>query len=167
MPYRTRTYIAGAWDEDSDAIEKLYSWKNSDYLLLDFVDAHEFKQARDTSNPCSIKQSLRDRMDHSKIFVLIVGPNTKFVRSGSCAYCKHYFNGRCYSGGNPTSDSYLDYECSKAIRDNMNIIVLYNSSYVHKDWCPDLLKNVGIHVPMKTNGYWDYSAVKNAFDYFA
>lgn len=27
MYYRTRTYIAGSWDEDDDAISKLYKWK--------------------------------------------------------------------------------------------------------------------------------------------
>lgn len=25
--YRTKTYIAGDWDGDSDAINKLYEWK--------------------------------------------------------------------------------------------------------------------------------------------
>lgn len=26
MTYRTKTYIAGEWDGDSDAIEQLYKW---------------------------------------------------------------------------------------------------------------------------------------------
>lgn len=31
MYYRTRTYIAGSWDEDDDAISQLYKWKESNY----------------------------------------------------------------------------------------------------------------------------------------
>lgn len=38
--YRTKTYIAGAWDQDKDAIEQIYTWKKSKYWQLDFVDAH-------------------------------------------------------------------------------------------------------------------------------
>ena len=44
---------------------------------LSFVDAHELTQARDTSLPCSIKRFLRERLDASKTFVLVVGDKTK------------------------------------------------------------------------------------------
>lgn len=166
MIYRTRTYIAGARDEDEDAINQLYKWKNSNYWSLDFVDAHEFVQSRDTSNSCSIKHSLCDRMQHSKLFVLIVGPKTNKVKSGSCLYCSHYYNGRCYSGNSLSFNSFIEYECDKAIRDGMKIIVLYNSSYVCKDWCPQIIKYKGIHVAMKNAYGWDYTKVKAAFDYY-
>lgn len=163
--YRTRTYIAGAWDEDGDAIDQLYKWKNSNYWSLDFVDAHEFKQSRDTSNACSIKRSLCDRMQHSKIFVLVVGSKTNTVRAGSCFYCSHYYNQRCYSGGTVSFDSYIDYECNKAVRDDMKIIVLYKARFVWKDWCPEVLRDKGIHIPMLKDDFsWDYAKVKQAFD---
>ncbi len=164
MFYKTRTYIAGAWEEDNDAIKQLYKWKDSDYWSFDFVDAHELKQSRDTSNSCSIKKSLCDRMQHSKIFVLIVGRKTCTVKSGSCQFCSHYYNGRCYKGNNVSFDSYIDYECRKAVRDNMKIIVLYNSCYVFKDWCPSILRDKGIHVAIKDSYGWNYQKVKNAFD---
>jgi len=47
MAYRTKTYIAADWDGDKDAVEQLHKWKNSNYLALDFNDAHDLKQARD------------------------------------------------------------------------------------------------------------------------
>lgn len=167
MIYRTRTYIAGAWEEDSDAINQLYKWKESNYWSFDFIDAHELKQARDSSNPCSIKRSLCDRMQHSKIFVLVVGPKTRSVRKGECSYCSHYGYGWCHIGGNISNDSYIDYECKKAIRDGIKIVVLYNSVYIHKDWCPDCILRCSwaIHVSMKNtlNG-WDYYSVKYALE---
>ena len=58
MAYRTKTYIAGDWDGDKDAIDQLYKWKESKYLSLDFIDAHDLHQARDTSLNCSIKSHL-------------------------------------------------------------------------------------------------------------
>ena len=54
-------------------------------------------------------------------------------------------------------------ECT-AVRDNMKIIVLYNSCYVFKDWCPSILRDKGIHVAIKDSYGWNYQKVKNAFD---
>ncbi|WP_418837191.1 TIR domain-containing protein [Paratractidigestivibacter faecalis] len=55
----------------------LQHWNESSRWGLSFVDAHELTQARDTSLPCSIKRSLRERLDASKTFVLVVGDKTK------------------------------------------------------------------------------------------
>ena len=87
MTYRTKTYIAGDWDGDRDAINQLHKWNDSNYWSLSFTDAHDITQANDTSLNCSIKKSLALRMDASKTFVLIVGDNTINLRSGSCSYC--------------------------------------------------------------------------------
>lgn len=75
MYYRTRTYIAGDWDHDKDAVEALYWWNESSRYGLSFSDAHELKQARDTSLNCSIKKSLAERLDASKTFILIAPDN--------------------------------------------------------------------------------------------
>ena len=55
MAYRTKTYIAADWDGDNDAVKQLYKWKRSNYWSLDFHDAHDLTQARDSSLNCSIK----------------------------------------------------------------------------------------------------------------
>ena len=84
MYYRTRTYIAGDWDNDKDAVDALHQWNDSSQYGLSFSDAHELKQARDTSLNCSIKRSLAERLDASKTFILIVGEHTKELRAGGC-----------------------------------------------------------------------------------
>ena len=61
MSYRTKTYIAGEWDGDNDAIEQLYQWNDGDKWAFHFIDAHANKQCYDTSLPCTIKNSLRER----------------------------------------------------------------------------------------------------------
>lgn len=168
MTYRTRTYIAAEWDGDKDAVEQLHKWKDSKYWSLSFTDAHDLTQARDSSLNCSIKSSLATRFDASKTFVLIVGNNTKTVRSGSCQYCSSY-NSRTYAcarGHSVDYRSYIEYECEKAVRDGLNIVVLYNAATVNKSKCPDAVKGLGTHVAMcyYENGayYWDYQAVKAA-----
>lgn len=168
MAYRTKTYIAADWSGDKDAIDKLHDWNNSNYWSLSFTDAHDLTQARDTSLNCSIKTSLATRLDVSKTFVLIVGSGTKALRSGSCQYCNSYnsYTYSCAKGYSVDYRSYLEYECEKAIRDGLNIVVLYNAATVDKSKCPDTIKSVGTHVAMcyKKDGnyYWDYQAVKDA-----
>lgn len=168
MTYRTKTYIAGDWTGDRDAIEKLYEWNKSTYLNLSFTDAHEITKAYDTSLSCSIKSSLKTRMDASKRFVLIIGENTKSLRAGSCQYCNslnsylHY----CARGYNVDYRSFIEYECDIAIKAGIDIIVLYNYTYVKRSKCLDAVKNIGTHTPMcyEKDGkvYWDYQAVKDA-----
>ncbi len=137
-----------------------------------FHDAHDLTQARDDSLNCNIKRSLAARLDASKTFVLIVGNKTNTVTSGSCssAPCDSYnsWTMSCAKGYNVDYLSYIKYECDKAVKDRLKIVVLYNSTRVNKSNCPDVVKNVGTHTAMcyYENGqyYWDYQAVKSALD---
>ena len=166
--YRTKTYIAADWTGDASAVKALYAWKNNNHRELDFVDVHSVTQSRDSSLNCTIKSSLRQRMDISKTFVLIVGEKTKYLRSGGCQLCSSYnsYTGRCARGYSIDYKSYVDYECAKAVEAGIKIVVLYNSSIVNRDLCPDIVKNTSIHVPMHIwqNGVlkWNYQDIKTA-----
>ncbi|RVU78436.1 TIR domain-containing protein [Pantoea dispersa] len=168
MVYRTKTYIAGEWDGDQDAIQQLKKWNSSNHWGLSFTDAHDLTQARDSSLNCSIKASLAIRFNASKRFVLVVGNNTKSARSGSCRYCASYnsWNESCARGYTVDHRSYIEYECDKAEKDGLDIIVLYNAATVDKSKCPDAIKKSGKHVAMclylDGKYYWDYAAVKLA-----
>lgn len=169
MIYRTKTYIAADWDSDQDAVEKLHEWNNSDRWSLSFHDAHSLKQSRDSSLYCTIKSSLRDRMNASKTFILIVGDKTTSVTKGGCQNCSSYnsYTRRCARGYSIDYRSFIEYECEKALEARINVVVLYKSTTVNKNKCPAVLQNVGTHTAMlfrETDGYiyWYYSAVKNA-----
>lgn len=170
MVYRTKTYLAGDWTGDKNAIDKIHEWNNSDYYSqLTFVDVHEFIQARDTSLPCTIKDTLRERMKMCKTFVLIVGEHTNKLTKGSCRLCQDCFSicDCCLCKRRHTIDdrSYVDYECEQAIKQELRIVVLYNSVRINKDLCPTVLKSKGKHVAMRNNDCplsWNYSGVRDA-----
>lgn len=169
--YRTKTYIAGDWDHDKDAVDQLHLWNDSDYWSLSFTDAHELTSARDNSLNCSIKASLKRRLDCSKTFVLIVGEHTNKVTAGSCIWCNSYnaYTGYCARGYSVDYRSFVKYECDKAIEAGIKIVVLYKSLKVDRNRCPEAIRWVGTHLAMickKSDGklYWDYQAVKNAFN---
>jgi len=164
MPYRTKTYIAAEWDGDEEAVKKLREWNDGEYWSLSFTDAHDLTQARDSSLYCSIKKSLKMRLNVSKTFVLIVGRNTRSVRKGSCQYCGSYDSRTCSADYR----SYIEYECDYAVRNALNIVVLYNAATVDKSRCPDVVKDIGYHAPMQQMYYgshrWDYQSVKKAME---
>ena len=171
MAYRNKTYIAADWDHDKNAVEQIHKWKDSDHWSLNFHDAHEITQARDTSLPCSIKRSLKERMDSSKLFVLIVGDHTNTVTKGGCQFCSSYnsYRGFCTRGYSIDTRSFIKYECEKAVEAGIQIVVLYKAVDVDKSKCPEIVRNQGKHVPMIRKGldgklYWDYNTVKYALD---
>lgn len=138
---------------------------------MPFTDAHELTQSSDSSSNCSIKASLKKRMDASKRFVLIVGDSTNIVTAGSCIWCGSYniHTYACAKNRSVDYRSYIKYECDKAVEAGIKIIVLYKSITVNKSKCPEAVKNMGVHAPMYCrNAYrnvcWDYTSVKQAFD---
>lgn len=169
--YRTRTYIAADWDHDKDAVDQLHRWNNSNHWSLSFTDVHDLTSSRDSSLNCTIKASLKSRMDVSKTFILIVGDQTNTVTAGSCRWCGSYntYTGWCARGHSVDMRSFIKFECDKAIAAGIKIVVLYNATRVDKTKCPDSVKYVGTHTAMVLKGtdgnlYWDYQAVKKAID---
>ncbi len=172
MVYRTKTYIAADWDGDKDTVQQLHKWNESKKWSLSFTDAHELTQARDSSLNCNIKTSLNTRLKATKTFILIVGSNTKTVRSGGCQYCKSYnsLSKNCLRGYYIDYSSYIEYECDKAIQTalegKMRIVIMYKAAKVDRSKCPESIKNHGKHIALYylENGkyYWNYQAVKDA-----
>lgn len=171
MYYRTRAYIAGEWDGDRDLIEQLHKWNESNYWGLHFLDAHDLKQSRDSSLSCTIKDSLRERLNASKTFALVVGANTLKATAGSCQYCQSYsgYTRRCYRGKLTDFSSFIEYECEYARKHELKVVVLYNYLHVHREKCPESLRYIGNHIAACYEGqdgryYWDYQAIRKAIE---
>ena len=171
MVYRTRTYIAGDWTGDADLIQQLEKWNDNNYWGLSFSNAHEMKQARDSSLPCSIKKSLKERLDGSKTFVLVVGSDTKSLTKGACRYCSSYssYNG-CRRGYSSNHKSFIEYECEYAANHGLRIVILYNDSTVDRTKCPDAVRYLADeHIPayfytQDGQAYWNYQVIKKAIE---
>ena len=174
MTNRTKTYLAGDWTGDKEAIQTIKRWNDSDNYGLTFRDVHELTSSSDDSLNCSIKQSLRQRMSISKTFVLIVGDKTISLRSGACSTCGSYNNsywGSCNRRHEVDHRSYIQYECALAKASNIRIVVLYNSTIVDRSKCPESLRYTGTHIPMIIHGkdsygynkrFWNYQEIKKA-----
>ena len=94
--------------------------------------------------------------------MLIIGNKTKNLTAGYCNHqCKSYYHCQYKY---KTNKSYIEFECDYANRNNLPIIVLYNSTRIDKNKCIDSVLDIAkAHTTMLMLGndnrlYWDYQS---------
>ncbi len=104
----------------------MQAWKANDGMDFDFNNAHDLTTIREDSGEDAIKRSLRERMNNSKIFVLLVGEETKKLRK------------------------YVPWEIEIAQKADLPIIVvnLNKEKELDSAHCPAMLQNsLSMHIP--------------------
>ncbi len=164
---RNYTYIAADFDNDENAVNHLHWMKRRG--LISFLDAHELQQSYDSSLACSIKKSLKYRMDNSYRFVLIVGSHTNTATKGGCQLCDSYnsYGKYCAKGYSVDYRSFIKYECDEAVTAGLQIVVLYNDVSIERSLCPEAVRWRGTHQKMVSRDsdgkyYWDDFAIAQA-----
>ncbi|ATU69069.1 molecular chaperone Tir [Levilactobacillus brevis] len=77
MAYRNKVYVAFDGDNDMRYYDLMRGWNVKDDF--DFNDAHDLHSARDSSTEESIKKSLMDRFNNSKLFIILIGEHTRYL----------------------------------------------------------------------------------------
>ena len=84
MAYRNKAYVCFDGDKDIHYYRLMKAWHENENFDFTFYDAHDLRQARDSSSEETIKRSLRERLKNSREFIVLIGENTKnlfqFVR---------------------------------------------------------------------------------------
>ncbi|SDQ02644.1 TIR domain-containing protein (plasmid) [Carnobacterium viridans] len=127
MAYRNKTYVAFDGDNDIRYYHLMRAWRQRDNSTFNFYDAHDLNTARDSSQEISIKRQLSIRMMNTKVFVLLIGSNTRYLRK------------------------FVKWEIETAIRLNLPIIcVNLNKSRSSDNLCPVSLENkLAIFIPFE------------------
>ena len=79
MPYSNKTYVAFDADNDIHYYRLMQAWKHNDNTSFNFYDAHDLTNIMPWSSEESIKSSLHARLSNTKLFVLLIGDNTKYL----------------------------------------------------------------------------------------
>ncbi|MBE9138508.1 TIR domain-containing protein [Nodosilinea sp. LEGE 07088] len=79
MPYRNKTYVCFDGDNDMHYYRLMQAWHQSDYSTFRLYNAHDLNSARDTSQEASIKRQLRERLLNTKVFVVLIGGQTRYL----------------------------------------------------------------------------------------
>ena len=79
MAYRNKTYVCFDGDSDMPYYRLMQAWHQNDKSPFVFYNAHDLNTARDSSQELSIKRQLRERLLNSKVFVVLIGANTRYL----------------------------------------------------------------------------------------
>lgn len=79
MAYRNKTYVCFDGDSDMHYYRLMCAWKQNDGMNFCFCNAHDLNTSRDTSLPDSIKRHLRERLNNSTVFIVLVGQRTRYL----------------------------------------------------------------------------------------
>ncbi len=126
MAYRSRIYTCFDADTDMNWYQLMKAWKENKAMNFDFDNAHEINNLRDGSSEETIKRKLRERFEYTKIFVVLIGKNTKNLYK------------------------YVRWEIEYALEKDIPIIAvnLNDKKSIDHELCPPILKEeLAIHIP--------------------
>ena len=79
MSYKNKTFVSFDGDSDMHYYRLMEAWKQNDNISFNFYNAHDLNSAKDSSTEESIKSQLMERLRNTKVFVLLVGENTRYL----------------------------------------------------------------------------------------
>lgn len=125
MAYKNKTYVCFDADNDIKYYNLMKAWKENNNIAFDFHNAHEINNLRDGSSEEQIKKKLLERLQNTKVLVILIGDSTKNLYK------------------------YVRWEIEYAIEKNIPIIgVNLNKSKSQDRLCPPLLKDeLAIYIP--------------------
>jgi len=131
MAYRNKTYIAFDGDNDMHWYRLMTAWKANDGFSLNFHNAHDLNTARDSSQEESIKRQLRERFANSKLLVVLIGANTKYLTK----FVKWEMEvalrlGLPIIGVNLNGSRQMDDRCPPTIRDQLVVFTSFNHNII-------------------------------------
>jgi len=126
MAYTNKTYVC--FDADSDILyyNLMKAWKENDKIEFNFHNAHEINNLRDGSSEATIKTKLRERLQNTKVLIVLIGDKTANLFK------------------------YVRWEIEWAIENNIPIVVanLNKKKAIDYNLCPAILKDkLAIHIP--------------------
>ena len=125
VTYANKTYVAFDADNDIHYYRLMLAWKKNDNTSFNFHDAHDLNNLMKSSSEETIKMKLRERLRNTKVFILLIGNNTRYLYQ------------------------FVRWEIEQAIQKEIPIIAVNLNGLRFKDTnlCPPILDNeLAIHI---------------------
>ncbi|MCD9576789.1 TIR domain-containing protein [Flavobacterium soyae] len=125
MAYTNKTYVCFDADSDIHYYRLMTAWKENDKIEFNFYNAHEINNLRDGSSETTIKAKLRERLQNTKVLVVLIGKKSANLYK------------------------YVRWEIEWAIENNIPIVAVNLNGTKQMDplYCPPILKDkLAIHI---------------------
>lgn len=77
MGYKNKTYVCFDADTNIKYYYLMTAWKENEHHDFNFHNAHDINTLRDGSSEETIKKKLRERLQNTKVLIILIGENTK------------------------------------------------------------------------------------------
>lgn len=128
MAYRNKTYVCFDADNDMKYYNLMCAWKENDNIAFNFHNAHDLNNLLPTSSEETIKRKLRERLENTKVMIVLIGDRTKYLYK------------------------FVRWEIEYAIENDIPIIAV-NLNGLRKmdtDLCPAIIRNqLSVHIPFQ------------------
>ena len=128
MAYRNKTYVCFDADDDMKYYNLMKAWKENENIAFNFYNAHDLNNLRNWSSEETIKRKLKERLQNTKMFIVLVGAHTRYLYK------------------------FVRWEIDYAIEKDIPIIVvnLNGQKEYDNNLCPPILRDkLSIHIPFK------------------
>ena len=128
MAYKNKTYVCFDADTDMRYYNLMRAWKENEDIAFNFHNAHDLNNLRDGSSEETIKGKLRERLQNTKMFVVLIGESTKNLYK------------------------FVRWEIEYAIENDIPIVAVNLNGLRRHDnnLCPPILRDeLSIHIPFK------------------
>lgn len=126
MTYRNKTYVCFDADTDIRYYRLMQAWCENENFAFDFHNAHDLNNLLPTSSEETIKRKLRERLQNTKIFVVLIGEHTRNLYQ------------------------FVRWEMEQALKLEIPIIAvnLNKKRKMDSDRCPPIIRDeLAIHIP--------------------
>lgn len=142
MAYRNKTYVCFDGDTDMHYYRLMKAWKANDNIEFNFYDAHDLHQCRDSSKEETIKRSLYDRLKLAKVFLVLLGKHTQYLRKFVLWEMEKalYLKIPTIVVNLNKKRGYDSTRCPASLRDNLSLHISYEQSimqYAIDNWPND------------------------------
>jgi hypothetical protein len=128
MAYKNKTYVAFDADNDITYYRLMQGWKANNNINFNFHNAHELNNISADSSEETIKRRLSERLNDTKLMILLVGTQTKY------------------------HNKFVRWEVESALNLETPIVVvnLNKSKEVDNELCPAIIRDkLALHIPFK------------------
>lgn len=125
MAYKNKTYVCFDADEDIKYYNLMKAWNENDNADINFHNAHDINNLRDESSEAQIKKKLKERLENTKVLVILIGEKTKNLYK------------------------YVRWEIEWAIENDIPIVAMnLNKSRMKDSLCPPILNyELSVFIP--------------------
>ena len=126
MDTQVKVHITADWENDQSVVDQIIKWNQDQGEPFSMEDSSNILEDMESEWSCFVRETLKEKIQKTDIFLLIMGEQTNLVQDGSCFFCENYrgFSGVCAHGRTADTRGIIEFQCDMAREFQKKIVVV-------------------------------------------